>query len=45
MNARQRSAAMRAKVARSSLGTPAARKLRSRTPKAVSKSIVRQSSK
>ena len=44
MNSRQRTASMKAKVARSSLGTPGAQKLRARTPKAVSKSIVRQSS-
>ncbi len=45
MNPSERKAAMKAKVAKSSLGTPAAQKLRSRTPKAVSKSIVRQSSR
>lgn len=44
MNSSDRKAAMKAKVAKSSLGTPAAQKLRSRTPKAVSRSIVRQSS-
>ncbi len=40
----ERSVSMSYKISRSSLGTPAARKLRSRTPAAVTKKIVARSS-